>query len=57
MKAATKEIAQLAAACGHRSIREFNKEDLRAITVDATAIAGVKLAGLEDYVLPQWKWF
>ncbi len=57
MKVVTKEIAQLAAACGHRSVREFNKEDLRAITVDAAAIAGVKLAGLEDYVLPQWRWF
>ena len=57
MKAVTKEIAQLAAACGHKSVREFNKEDLRAITIEAAAIAGVKLAGLEDYVLPQWKWF
>ncbi|RLF22239.1 MAG: FMN-binding glutamate synthase family protein [Thermoprotei archaeon] len=57
MKAVTKEVAQLAAACGHRSVREFNKEDLRAITVEAAAIAGVKLAGLEDYVLPQWRWF
>ncbi len=57
MKAVTKEIAQLAAACGHRSVREFNKEDLRAVTIEAAAIAGVKLAGLEDYVLPHWKWF
>ncbi|RLF11447.1 MAG: FMN-binding glutamate synthase family protein, partial [Thermoprotei archaeon] len=51
----TKEVSQLAAACGHKSVKEFNKEDLRAITVEAAAIAGVKLAGLEDYVLPQWK--
>jgi len=27
------------------------------MTVDAAAIAGVKLAGLENYVLPQRKWF
>jgi glutamate synthase domain-containing protein 2 len=55
--AVTKEVAQIAAAIGHKSIKEFNKEDLRAITVEAAAISGVKLAGLEDYVLPQWKWF
>lgn len=57
IKAITKEIAQLAAACGHKSVTEFNREDLRAITIEAAAIAGVKLVGLEDYVLPHWKWF
>jgi len=55
MHAVTKEVAQLAAACGHKSVREFEPEDLRAITLEASAIAGVKLAGIDDYVLPKWK--
>jgi len=55
--AVNKEVAQIAASIGHKSIKEFNREDLRAITIEASAICGVKLAGLEDYVLPQWKYF
>lgn len=57
ISAVTKEVAQIAASLGHKSVREFTREDLRAITIEAAAIAGVKLAGLEDYVLPHWKWF
>ena len=57
IKAVTKEVAMIAAAVGHKSIREFNPEDLRALTIEAAAMTGVKLAGLEDYVLPQWKGF
>ena len=52
IKVVTKEVAQLAAACGHRSIKEFEREDLRALTIEASTIAGVKLIGLEDYVNP-----
>ena len=37
---------------GHSSIKELSKEDLRALSMDAAAIAGVKLAGLDDYILP-----
>jgi len=45
-----KEVTQLVATCGHKSVREFNKENLRAITIDATAVARVKLVrGLPLY--------
>jgi len=53
--AATEEVKILTMLSGHTSIKELSREDLRAITVDAAAITGVKLIGIEDYVLPQWE--
>jgi len=49
ISAVTKEVAQIAGALGHKSIKEFNREDLRAVTLEAAAMARVKLAGLEKY--------
>lgn len=46
------EIRTLTMLAGHSSIKELSKEDLRALSIDASAISGVKLTGLEDYVLP-----
>jgi len=57
INAVTKEVAQITGALGHSSIRELNREDLRAITLEAAAMAGVKLSGLEDYISAHWKWF
>jgi glutamate synthase domain-containing protein 2 len=47
------EVRVLAAAAGHRTIRGLSPEDLRAVTYDAAALSGVKLAGYER-ALPMW---
>lgn len=49
------EMKMLTMLSGHRSITELGREDLRALSFDAAAICGVKLIGLEDYVIPQRK--
>ena len=46
------EVRTLTMLSGHSDINELSKEDLRALSVDAAAISGVKLAGLEDYIIP-----
>jgi len=46
------EIRTLTMLAGHSSIKELSKEDLRALSVDASAISGVKLVGFEGHVLP-----
>jgi len=57
INAVTKEVAQITGALGYSSIKDLSREDLRAITLEAAAMAGVKLAGLEDYIPEYWKWF
>jgi glutamate synthase domain-containing protein 2 len=47
------EVKLLTAATGHTSVRGLSTEDLRALTYDAAALTGVKLAGYER-VLPMW---
>ncbi|MFX1534496.1 MAG: glutamate synthase-related protein, partial [Promethearchaeota archaeon] len=47
LKAMTDEIKIFTMLSGHKSIKELSKEDLRALSIDAAAITGVKLAGLE----------
>ncbi|UCE29158.1 MAG: alpha-hydroxy-acid oxidizing protein [Candidatus Bathyarchaeota archaeon] len=47
------EIRTLTMLAGHCSIKELSKEDLRALTIDTSAISGAKLVGFEDRVLPQ----
>ena len=47
------EVKLLAAATGHTTIHGITMEDLRALTYDAAALTGVKLAGFER-VLPMW---
>lgn len=46
------EIRTLTMLAGHSSIKELSKEDLRALSVDTSAISGAKLVGFEDHVLP-----
>ena len=53
INALSDEIKLLAAACGHASIHSASDEDLRALTYDAAAITGLKLAGY-DKSLPMW---
>ncbi|MFX0124656.1 MAG: FMN-binding glutamate synthase family protein, partial [Candidatus Hodarchaeota archaeon] len=52
LKAMTDEIKIFTMLSGHKSIRDLTREDLRALTIDAAAITGVKLAGL-DHPYPQ----
>jgi glutamate synthase domain-containing protein 2 len=53
INALSDEVKLLAAACGHTNIHAANMDDLRALTYDAAAITGVKLAGYERS-LPIW---
>lgn len=47
------EVKLLAAATGHTNVRGATMDDLRALTYDAAALTGVKLAGYEKS-LPMW---
>jgi glutamate synthase domain-containing protein 2 len=51
--ALTDELKLLCAAAGHSTVKGANIEDLRALTYDAAALTGVKLAGY-DKALPMW---
>lgn len=55
LNAVSEEAKMLMMLSGHRGVRELNGEDLRALSLDAAAVCGVKLIGLEDYVAPQRK--
>jgi len=45
LRAVTSEIQILARACGKRDVHDLEPEDLRALTLEASMIAGVPLAG------------
>ncbi len=45
LKATIEEMEMLAQLIGKTDVKNFEMEDLRALTVDASAITGVKLAG------------
>ena len=47
LKAMTDEIKIFTMLSGHKSIKELSREDLRALTIDTSAITGVKLVGSE----------
>ncbi|MFQ6129880.1 MAG: FMN-binding glutamate synthase family protein [Candidatus Hadarchaeaceae archaeon] len=44
----TEEASMLAMLAGKTSLSNLEREDLRALTVDASKITGVRLAGIED---------
>ena len=48
LKVMTVEIKILTMLSGHGDIGELSKEDLRALDLNAAAMTGVKLAGLDD---------
>lgn len=50
LKAMIKEMCMIAQLAGKTSPLNLEKEDLRALTVDASAITGVKLVGSESVV-------
>ena len=43
----TMEITMLAKACGKSSVHNLEMEDLRALSFEASAFTGVKLAGID----------
>jgi glutamate synthase domain-containing protein 2 len=47
LTAMTMEITLLAKACGKSSVHNLEKEDLRALSLEASAFTGVKLAGID----------
>lgn len=48
LRALTDEASMLAMLAGKTSLSNLEKEDLRALTLDASRIAGVRLVGVED---------
>jgi glutamate synthase domain-containing protein 2 len=55
LKAMTDEIKIFTMLSGHKSIKELSKEDLRALSIEAAAFTGVKLAGLEQPFPKVWE--
>jgi glutamate synthase domain-containing protein 2 len=55
LNAITEEVKMLTMLSGHKSIAELGGEDLRALSLNSAAMCGVKLVGLEDYVIPPRK--
>lgn len=43
----TMEITALAKACGKSSVHNLGKEDLQTLSLEASAYAGVKIAGID----------
>ncbi len=47
LTAMTMEITMLAKACGKSNVHNLETEDLRALSLDSSALTGVKLAGVD----------
>ena len=47
LTAATMEISMLAKACGKSTVHNLEVEDLRALSLEASALTGVKMAGID----------
>jgi hypothetical protein len=43
----TMEVSLLAKACGKSNVHNLEVEDLRALSLEASAFTGVKLAGID----------
>jgi hypothetical protein len=48
------EVTMLAKACGKANVHDLEPEDLRALTLEASAITGVPLVGVDKVVQP-WR--
>ena len=57
LHATTSEIQILARACGKRDVHDLEPEDLRALTLEASLITGLPLAGTNTVFGggPGWK--
>lgn len=47
LTAMTMEVSLLAKACGKSTVHNLEVEDLRAMSLEASAFTGVKLAGID----------
>lgn len=47
LTAITMEITMLAKSCGKSSVHNLESEDLRALSLEASAFTGVKMAGMD----------
>ncbi len=52
LRAMTMELTMIAKACGKSSVHGLEPEDLRALTLEASAMTGVPLAGVDKVVAP-----
>ncbi len=52
LRAMTMELTMLAKACGKSSVHGLEPEDLRALTLEASAMTGVPLVGVDKVVAP-----
>jgi len=48
----TMEMTLIAKSCGKRNVHNLEPEDLRALTLEASALTGVPLAGVDWVVEP-----
>lgn len=53
LQAMTMEIQMIARACGKADVHHLEPEDLRALTIEASAITGIPLAGTETAFSPE----
>ncbi len=51
IEAMTEEVCMLTQQAGNTDVRNLEKEDLRSLTIEASALTGVKMAGMESPVL------
>ena len=47
LTAMTMEVTALAKACGKSNVHNLDMEDLRALSFEASAFTGVKMAGID----------
>lgn len=52
LRAVTMELTMIAKACGKSNVHNLEPEDLRALTLEASAMTGVPLAGVDKVVAP-----
>jgi methylamine---glutamate N-methyltransferase subunit C len=52
LRAMTMELTMIAKACGKSNVHGLEPEDLRALTLEASAMSGVPLAGVDKVVAP-----
>jgi glutamate synthase domain-containing protein 2 len=52
LRAVTMEVTMIAKSCGKSNVHNLEPEDLRALTLEASAMTGVPLAGVDKVVAP-----
>ncbi|MCP4356965.1 MAG: FMN-binding glutamate synthase family protein [Chloroflexi bacterium] len=52
LRAVTMELTMIAKSCGKSDVHDLEPEDMRALTLDASAMTGVPLVGVDKVVAP-----